>query len=48
MQSYHRDLSQGTIEAVLTDVEDVLVRMLSMGYNVNLEGLGHLLLVPWF
>ena len=40
MQSYHRDLSQGTIEAVLTDVEDVLVRMLSMGYNVNLEGLG--------
>ena len=40
MQSYHRNLSQGTIEAVLTDVEDVLVRMLSMGYNVNLEGLG--------
>ena len=40
MQSYHRDRSQGTIEAVLTDVEDVLVRMLSMGYNVNLEGLG--------
>ena len=40
MQSYHRDLSLGTIEAVLTDVEDVLVRMLSMGYNVNLEGLG--------
>ena len=40
MQSFHRDLSQGTIEAVLTDVEDVLVRMLSMGYNVNLEGLG--------
>ena len=40
VQSYHRDLSQGTIEAVLTDVEDVLVRMLSMGYNVNLEGLG--------
>lgn len=40
MRSYHRDLSQGAIEAVLTDVEDVLVRMLSMGYNVNLEGLG--------
>ena len=40
VQSYHRDLSQGTIEAVLTDVEDVLGRMLSMGYNVNLEGLG--------
>ena len=31
MRSYHRDLSQGAIEAVLTDVEDVLVRMLSMG-----------------
>lgn len=40
MRSYHRDLSQGAIEAVLTDMEDVLVRMLSMGYNVNLEGLG--------
>ena len=26
--------------AVLTDVEDMLVEMLSMGYNVNLEGLG--------
>lgn len=40
MQGYHRGISPSTIEAVLMDVEDMLVRMLSMGYNVNLEGLG--------
>ena len=40
MQGYHRGISASTTEAVLTDVEDMLVEMLSMGYNVNLEGLG--------
>ena len=40
MQGYHRGISPSTTEAVLMDVEDLLVRMLSMGYNVNLEGLG--------
>ena len=40
MQSYHRGISPSTTDAVLMDVEDMLVRMLSMGYNVNLEGLG--------
>ena len=40
MQGYHRGISPSTTEAVLMDVEDMLVRMLSMGYNVNLEGLG--------
>ena len=36
MQNYHRGISESTTEAVLTDVVD----MLSMGYNVNLEGFG--------
>lgn len=40
MQGYHRGISASTTEAVLMDVEDMLVEMLSMGYNVNLEGLG--------
>ena len=40
MQGYHRGISPSTTEAVLMDVEDMLVQMLSMGYNVNLKGLG--------
>lgn len=40
MQGYHRGISASTTEAVLMDVEEILVEMLSMGYNVNLEGLG--------
>ena len=40
MQGYHRGISESTTEAVLMDVADMLVEMLSMGYNVNLEGLG--------
>ena len=40
MQNYHRGISESTTEAVLTDVVDMLVDMLSMGYNVNLEGFG--------
>ena len=38
MQNYHRGISESTTEAVLLDVADMLVEMLSMGYNVNLEG----------
>ena len=34
MQGYHRGISASTTEAVLTDVEDMLVEMLSMGYNI--------------
>ena len=40
MQGYHRGISESTTEAVLIDVADMLVEMLSMGYNVNLEGIG--------
>lgn len=40
MQNYHRGISESTTEAVLTDVVDMLTDMLSMGYNVNLEGIG--------
>ena len=40
MHGYHRGFSPSTTEAVLMDVEEMLVEMLSMGYNVNLEGLG--------
>ena len=41
MHDYHRGTSPSMVEAVLIDVEDMLVRMLSMGYNVNLGNLGH-------
>ena len=37
MQGYHRGISESTTEAVLLDVADMLVEMLSMGYNVNLR-----------
>lgn len=40
MQSYHCGTSPAVIEAVLMNVEDMLVRMLGMGYNVNLGELG--------
>ena len=40
MQNYHRGISESITEAVLTDVVDMLTDMLSMGYNVNLEGFG--------
>lgn len=40
MQNYHRGISESTTEAVLIDVVDMLTDMLSMGYNVNLEGFG--------
>ena len=41
MHSYHRGTSPSMVEAVLIDVEDMLVRMLSMGYNVSLGNMGH-------
>jgi len=40
MQDYHCGTAPGIVEAVLINVEDMLVRMLSMGYNVNLGNLG--------
>ena len=40
MKSYNRALSSSTIEAAVTDVRDMLVRLLSMGYNVSLDELG--------
>ena len=33
MQDYHRGISESTTEAVLMDVADMLVNVLSMGYN---------------
>ena len=41
MHDFFRSTSPGMVEAVLIDVEDMLVRMLSMGYNVSLGNLGH-------
>lgn len=40
MQDYHGGTAPGVVEAVLINVEDMLVRMLSMGYNVKLGNLG--------
>ena len=40
MKSHHRAFSPSTIEAVVMDLEDMLVEVLSMGYNVKLDGIG--------
>lgn len=40
MHSYNHALSKSVAEAVLTDIRDTLVRLLSMGYNVSLDELG--------
>ena len=40
MKLYNRGLSATVVEAAVTDVRDVLVEMLAMGYNVNIDGLG--------
>lgn len=40
MQDYHGGTAPGIVEAVLINVEEMLVRMLSMGYNVKLGNLG--------
>ena len=40
MKLYHRAYSPSVIEGVVMDLEDMLVEMLSMGYNVKLDGIG--------
>ena len=40
MKWYNNALPTSVIEAAVSDVCDVLARMLAMGYNVNLKGLG--------
>ncbi len=40
MKLYNRGLSPTVVDAAVTDVRDMLVELLSMGYNVNIEGLG--------
>lgn len=40
MKSHHRAFSPSTIEAVVMDLENMLVEVLSMGYNVKLDGIG--------
>jgi len=40
MKLYHRAWAPSMIEGVLADVSDMLVQMLSMGYNVKLDGIG--------
>lgn len=40
MQSYNRTMSPSVVEAAVMEVRDMLVRLLSMGYNVTLDELG--------
>ncbi len=40
LQSYNRTMSPAVIGAAVTEVRDMLVRLLSMGYNVTLDELG--------
>ena len=40
MKSYHRAFSPSAVEAVVMDLEEMLVEVLSMGYNVKLDGIG--------
>lgn len=40
MRSYHRGISPSITEAVLMDVKDTLLDLLSMGYNVKLDEMG--------
>jgi len=40
MQGYNRTMSPAVIEAAVTEVRDMLVRLLSMGYNITLDELG--------
>lgn len=40
MKSHHRAFSPSTIEAVVMDLEDMMVEVLSMGYNVKMDGIG--------
>lgn len=40
MKLYRRAFSPSIIEGVVMDLEDMLVEVLSMGYNVKLDGIG--------
>lgn len=40
MHSYNHALSESVVGAVLEDVSDTMMRMLSMGYTVKLDGIG--------
>lgn len=40
MHSYNHALPKSVAEAVLTDIRDTMVRLLSMGYNISLDELG--------
>lgn len=40
MKLYRRAFSPSIIEGVVMDLEDMLIDMLSMGYNVKLDGIG--------
>lgn len=40
MKIYNRSLAPSTVEMAVTEVRDMLVRLLSMGYNVTLDELG--------
>lgn len=40
MKGYNRSLAPSTVEMAVTEVRDMLVRLLSMGYNVTFDELG--------
>lgn len=40
MKIYNRSLAPSTVEMAVTEVRDMLVRLLAMGYNVTLDELG--------
>ena len=40
MKIYNRSLPPSTVEMAVTEVRDMLVRLLAMGYNVSLDELG--------
>jgi len=40
MKIYNRSLAPSTVEMAVTEVRDMLVRLLAMGYNVTLDDLG--------
>lgn len=40
MKGYNLGIAPSTTKAVLENISDILVTMLSMGYNVKLDGIG--------
>ena len=48
MKWYNNALPTSAIEAALTDMCNILARMLAMGYNVNTGWIGNLFVVPGF